>query len=311
MKYILTFLTLFFLTFGQQDISAAKKTKKKSASHIPIASSLVVDASNGRILHSEGAYKQIFPASLTKVMTAYLTFAALEDGKIKMTDHVTVSREAASMLPSKIGLKPGSKVMIKDALMAVIVKSANDMAVVLAETIEGDHKKFVNKMNLYAKKLGMSNTNFTNASGWHHADQKSTAIDMAKLAIAIRRDFPKYYPLFAETEFRINGTLYKGHNRIAEFYPGADGLKTGFHCPAGFNIISTATKKGRSLIAVVTGGHTASARDRKVIHLLDKHFGEKSNITYPKLAEKHVAIKNKLSPTSQRNIKKMKKKKKA
>jgi D-alanyl-D-alanine carboxypeptidase (penicillin-binding protein 5/6) len=301
MKYILTFLTLFFLIFDQQDIYAAKKTKKKSSIHIPIASSLVVDASTGRILHSEGAYKQIFPASLTKVMTAYLTFAALEDGKIKLTDYATVSKEAASMLPSRIGLKAGSKVTIKDALTAVIVKSANDMAVVLAEAIEGDHKKFVEKMNFCAKKLGMSNTNFTNASGWHHPDQKSTAIDMAKLAIAIKRDFPQYYHLHSITKFKINGTLYKGHNRITEFYPGADGLKTGFHCPAGFNIISTATKNGKSLIAVVTGGHSAIARDRKIIHLLDKHFGEKSKMNYVQLAVKQVAVKNKFQSKKKEN----------
>ena len=314
-KRLISFFTFLFLVFSLEGNSyAAKKSKKKSFVQRPVEASLVVDATTGRILHSEKAHHQIYPASLTKVMTLYLVFTAIEDGKLKMSDYATVSKEAASMLPSKIGLKSGTKVKIQDAVLATIVKSANDMAVVLAEAVEGDHKKFVSKMNLYAKKLGMYNTNFTNASGWHHIDQKSTAIDMAKLAIAIRRDFSKYYPLFSETQFKMNGTLYRGHNRITEFYPGAEGLKTGFHTPAGFNIISSATKNGKSLIAVVTGGQNSFLRDRKVVHLLDKHFGEKSGIKNFDVvrkkdgSQKVAQIKKKITLVSNTKVQKMTKK---
>ena len=314
MKKIIYFFALSFLLFSLQSSYAAQKTKKKASTQAPIEASLVVEAKTGRILHSDNAHKQIYPASLAKVMTAYLVFAALEDGKIKMSDYATVSREASSQLPSKIGFTTGSKVKISDAIDAIIIKSANDMAVVLAEVIAGDHKKFVVKMNQFAKKLGMSNTNFTNASGWHHPEQKTTAIDMAKLAIAMRRDFPKYYPLFSKSQFKINGTLYKGHNRITEFYPGAEGLKTGFHCPAGFNLISTVTRNGKSLIAVVTGGKNANLRDRKMVHLLDKHFGAKADIKHPVLAGKvpiEKIVKKKITlVNNSKSFKKSKKKRK-
>ena len=257
----------------------------------------MVDANSGRILHSHNAHQQIYPASLTKVMALYLVFEAIEDNKLRMNDSIKISKKAANMKPSKIGLKAGSKVMARDAINASIIKSANDMAVALAEAVSGSEKDFVKKMNIYAKKMGMHSTNFTNASGWHDSKQKSTSLDMAKLALAIKRDFPKQYKLFSQTSFKLNAQTYRSKNNITRYYPGAEGLKTGFHTPSGFNIMSSASFENKDVVAVVSGGSSIAERDSRMVNLLDCHLGRQDSLKHKNFSYTKITNKKKIKKT--------------
>lgn len=258
---------------------AAKKAKAKIHKPVynPTQASLVVDGRTGKVLHAKNSKKQIYPASLTKVATLYLLFEALESGKLTLNQKLRVSKHAASAKPSKLHLKEGDTIKVKDLILGLSVKSANDAARVVAEALAGSEKKFARLMTVRARQLGMKHTVFKNASGWHHPEQKTTVIDLAKLAIAIKRDFPQYYHFFSKTSFVYNGKTIKGHNRITDIYPGAEGLKTGFHTPSGFNLITTATRGGKSLVGVVVGGRTSRDRDNKMVKLLDAHFKKKQN----------------------------------
>ncbi|MES2215253.1 MAG: D-alanyl-D-alanine carboxypeptidase family protein [Pseudomonadota bacterium] len=242
--------------------------------------SLVVDAKTGRVLHSEEAHTSIYPASLTKIMTLYLAFEAVENGKLSMGQKIAVSAKAANMPPLKLWLKPGETITVRDAIMTLIVHSANDSAVVISEALgQGSEAKFADLMTKRARQLGMSNTQFRNASGWYHPDQKTTAHDLAKLAIAIKRDFPQYYPLFTQTQVVFRGKTIHGHNRVTANYPGAEGLKTGFNNPAGVCIVTTASRDNQELVGIVTGSPSARHRDSKVMTLLDKHFKSPRPVT--------------------------------
>lgn len=275
-KIILILICIINLSIA--DAMAAKASKKKATSSyvVPPETSLVIDMNEGKVLHAQNANLRIYPASLTKVMTLYLTFEAMEKGKLSIYQEVPVSNHAASMRPSKLGLKKGETIMVHDAIMGLIVKSANDAAVVLAEAVSGrSEAHFAQMMTKRAHDLGMHDTVFRNASGWHHPEQKTTAVDLAKLTMAIKRDFPQYYPLFSETSFIYKGQTVRGHNKVMEQYAGAEGLKTGFTCPAGFNLITTASRGNKALVGVVTGGKTGKSRDNKMMALLDQHFGVK------------------------------------
>ena len=206
------------------------------------------------------------------------------------------------MLPCKIGLKAGTKVRVRDAISASIIKSANDAAVALAEAVSGSEQNFVKRMNIYAQKMGMYSTNFTNSSGWHDKKQKSTSIDMAKLALAIKRDFPKQYKIFSETSFKFNKQTYKSKNYITRYYPGAEGLKTGFHTPSGFNIMSSASFKDKDVVAVVSGGNSKVERDIRMVNLLDCYLGRKDSIKHKNFSYAQVKKKKKF-----KNLKKSKK----
>jgi D-alanyl-D-alanine carboxypeptidase (penicillin-binding protein 5/6) len=247
---------------------------------------LIVDGKTGKILHSHNQNVRVYPASLTKVMTLYMLFEALEAGKFALNDKLHVSPNATRAHPSKLHLKAGEQISVREAILALIVKSANDAAIVVAENIAGSEQKFAKLMNIRAKQLGMKNSFFTNASGWHHPAQKTTPIDLAKLSIAIKRDFPQYYGFFAKTSFKFKGKQINGHNRLTANYPGAEGLKTGFTNPAGCNLITVATRNGKTLVGVVTGSNKAIARDKKMASLLDKHFGIKNDNLKPKKAPK-------------------------
>lgn len=172
----------------------------------------------------------------------------------------------------KLYLKAGETITVKDAINGLIIKSANDVARVVAENIAGTEKRFAKLMTVRAKQLGMKNTNFANASGLHDSRQRTTAVDLAKLAIAIKRDFPEYYPYFAKTNFAFRGKTINGHNKLTANYPWAEGLKTGYINAAGCNLITTATKNNKSLVGVVIGGKSAALRDKKMRKLLDKQF---------------------------------------
>ncbi|MDG1437136.1 MAG: D-alanyl-D-alanine carboxypeptidase [Rickettsiaceae bacterium] len=261
------------IMFATLPVEAAKKRSLQKKIPQPIQTSLVVDGKSGKILHSRNAKSKIYPASLTKVMTIYLIFEALDSGKLRLNQSFYVSKYATEALPSKLYLKHKERITVRDTILALTVKSANDAARVAAENIAGSEAKFARLMTIRAKQLGMTNTNFTNASGWHDPKQYTTAVDMAKLTIAIKRDFPKYYSFFNKSSFNFKGKTIKGHNKVTETYPGAEGLKTGFHTPAGCNLITTATRGNKSLVGVVTGQKTSLIRDKKMVKLLDAHFG--------------------------------------
>jgi D-alanyl-D-alanine carboxypeptidase (penicillin-binding protein 5/6) len=261
-------------------ISVAQGAQKKSKKPVinRTQTSLVIDGKTGKILHSHNANEKIYPASLTKVITAYLLFEALESGKVSLNQRMRVSKYAADAPPCKLHLKAGEYITVREAILGLIVKSGNDVARVVAEHLAGSEEKFAKIMNARAKQLGMKNTSFANASGLHDPKQKSTAIDLAKLSIAVKRDFPQYYSYFSQTKFDFRGKTVHGHNKLTANYVGAEGLKTGFTNPAGCNLITVATRGDKSLIGIVTGSPSSLVRDKKMVALLDQHFAvNKSN----------------------------------
>ncbi|WP_341790280.1 D-alanyl-D-alanine carboxypeptidase family protein [Rickettsia endosymbiont of Polydrusus tereticollis] len=268
-KSLLPFIV--FIVAFIAPISEAKKAIKVSPKP-PIQTSLVVDAKTGKVLHAQNAQIRIYPASLTKLMTLYLMFEAIENGKLSLNKKLVVSEKAAKMPPCKLGLKAGETITVKEAIIALVVQSSNDVAVTVAENMKGSEKDFAHLMNVRAYQLGMKDTYFKNASGWHDPLQKTTARDIVKLALALQKNYPSFYPLFSKTSFVFRGNIVHGHNRVTKNYAGANGLKTGYHTPAGFNLVTTASRNGKSLIAVVTGGKTAISRDKQMIGLLDRHF---------------------------------------
>ena len=235
---------------------------------------LVIDGSTGTVLYQKNAGKYRYPASLTKLMTLYLTFDALENGKLHPHTQLYVSRHAAAQSPSKLGLKAGSKISVKDAMMALVIKSANDAAVVLAEGLGGTESQFAVKMTKKAKKLGMKHTVFRNASGLPNRRQKTTAYDMARLAMSLYTNHRKYYPLFSQNSYRFRGRTLTTHNRVTKNYRGADGLKTGYINASGFNLVTSAKRGNKRIVGVVMGGRTARGRDNHMISLLDKGFAK-------------------------------------
>ncbi len=211
---IIGLFLIFALQINIAD-AAKKKAKNKAQQHNPpVQTSLVVDVSNGKVLHSKNANVKIYPASLAKGMTLYLLFESINSGKISLNDYFHVSKAATKTLPSKLYLQEGEKIKVSDAVLALAVKSANDVAMVIAENLAGSEKKFINLMNKRAKQLGMNNTRFMNASGWHDPKQVSTANDIAKLYMALKRDFPKYYHFCSKTNFLFINKKINGHNRV-------------------------------------------------------------------------------------------------
>ncbi len=236
--------------------------------------SVVIDANTGAVLHQTNGNTQNYPASLTKMMTLYLTFEAIDQGKLSWSQPLPISRVAASRSPSKLWLKPGNTITVRDAVLALIVRSANDAATVIAEALAGSERKFAKKMTRKARKLGMGRTTFRNASGLPNRAQLTTARDMATLARALIHKFPHHYPLFKTRRFTWEGNTYRTHNRLLERYPGADGLKTGYIRASGFQLVFSAQRKGQRLIGVVMGGKTAKKRDRHMARLMDKGFSK-------------------------------------
>ena len=234
---------------------------------------LVMDARTGKVLHARSADRKLHPASLTKMMTLYLAFEAVRTGKLRLDQKVRVSRRAARQVPSKIGLKAGRKVTVRDLIRATAVKSANDAAVALGEAISGSETAFAKEMTRKARAMGMKNTTFRNASGLTHAGQKSTARDMAVLGRRLFYDYPQYYNLFGRKKTRTYGrTVYSTNRRLLSAYQGADGIKTGYTRAAGFNLVSSARRGDKRIIAVVFGGKTSRSRNRRVAELLDMGF---------------------------------------
>jgi D-alanyl-D-alanine carboxypeptidase len=239
---------------------------------------IVLDATSGRELSSDQPDGLRHPASLTKLMTIYLTFSALDSGRLSLGDGLPVSINALNAPPTKMGLTPGGTVSVRDATMALVTRSANDAALVLAEALGGDEASFAQMMTSKARQLGMSQTVFRNASGLPNREQVTTARDMARLAFALMRDFPHYYPVFSVQSWPYRGRYLENHNRMLGSYEGADGLKTGYTNASGFNLVMSAMRDNRRLIGVVMGGDSAGQRDRMMAMLMDQGFATASTM---------------------------------
>ncbi|HAD85855.1 MAG TPA: D-alanyl-D-alanine carboxypeptidase [Rhodospirillaceae bacterium] len=246
--------------------------------------SFVMDADTGEVLHAVNADTRNYPASLTKMMTLYKVFEALESGRWSMNTRLRMSRRAAGQPPSKIGLPAGKTISVRDAILALAIKSANDVAAAVAENYSGKEWKFAKEMTKTARRLGMNRTTFRNASGLPNRGQLSTARDMSKLARALLRDFPQHYHFFSQTRFEFAGKSYKTHNKLLLSYDGADGFKTGYIRASGFNLVTSAKRDGRRLIGVVFGANSSRKRNRLMAKFLDRAFASLGSAPAPVMA---------------------------
>jgi D-alanyl-D-alanine carboxypeptidase len=234
--------------------------------------SIVVDMDTAKVLHARDADEPRYPASLTKVMTLYLVFDALDSGKLKLSDKLTVSKFAQHQQPSRLGLKAGQTITVEDAIRALVTKSANDVAVVLAEKLGGTEAKFAVKMTAKAKDLGLDHTTFKNASGLPNKAQLTTATDLEKLAEAMFKGHRNRYNYFSTPEFTWKRRHYENHNTLLAKVPGVDGIKTGYTNASGYNLMASAQRNGHRVIAVMLGGSTGRSRDEHVADLLEAAF---------------------------------------
>ena len=235
-------------------------------------SSLVIDADDGDTLYASDANVVRPPASLTKMMTLFLVFDAIEAGTLHLDDQIEMSRHAASQQPSKLGLRAGRSLSLRTAINAVVVDSANDVAVALAERLRGSERAFARAMTAKARALGMERTSFANATGLTDPGNRTTAHDIAVLSLAMLRDHPRGYDYFATRSFRWANRTIANHNHLLGRVPGVDGIKTGYTVDAGYNLAASAKRHGKRLIAVVMGERSAAARDVRVSHLLEAGF---------------------------------------
>jgi D-alanyl-D-alanine carboxypeptidase len=238
----------------------------------PASAAIIVDADSGAILYESNAKTRTYPASLTKMMTLYLLFEAVEAKRFKVDDLLPVSAHAAKQPATDLGLTKGQQISVDKAILALVVHSANDVAVVIAEALGGTESQFAAMMTKKARALGMTSTTFRNASGLPNPEQVTTARDMAILSRALITRFPDFYSYFSAHSFTHRGRVYTSHNRVLLSYPGADGLKTGYIRASGFNLATSAARDGHRLVAVVLGGKSARSRDLKMIDLLDQGF---------------------------------------
>ena len=278
---LLAFSCVFLFTFH---VAANERVHKDKYA------AFVIDAHTGTVLHRENASKSLHPASLTKMMTLLMVFDALDRGKLKLSDRVVISKHAASMIPSKLDLPPGSTIKIKDAIRALVVKSANDVAVAVGEKLGGSEQRFARLMTKKAKSLGMVRTRFVNASGLHDPRQVSTARDMAKLARVLLTRYGKHYHYFSSQAFTYRGKTYKSHNKLIKTYAGMDGFKTGYIRASGFNLVSSATRHNRRIIGVVFGGKSGNLRNEQMTILMDNAFKKVG----------HIAIARSYAPVPER-----------
>lgn len=259
------FAYMFTASFLTLSVCALADTNKKYAG-------IVIDVSTGTVLYQDRANYRRYPASLTKMMTLLMTFDALRSGEITLKTEIPISNYAASMVPSKLGLKPGSTIRVEDAILSLVTKSANDVAVALAEKLGKSEKAFGRMMTKRARELGMRRTVFRNASGLHDPAQVTTANDMALLSRVLIMQYPEYYHYFSKRSFTYKGATYKNHNKLLGSYDGMDGLKTGYIQASGFNLAASAEQDGRRLIGVVFGGKTGKSRNADMVRILDNGF---------------------------------------
>ncbi len=233
---------------------------------------IVVDAKTGKVLYANHANSRRYPASLTKIMTLYVLFEELEAGRMSMSTRLKASRHSAGMPPSKVGLRPGHTISVKDAIGALVTKSANDVAATVAENISGSESAFARRMTKTARRLGMRSTQFRNASGLPNSHQWTTAADMARLGRAIQERFPKYYKHFSTRVFTYKGRRYGNHNKLLGRVKGVDGIKTGYIRASGFNLVTSVNTGGRHIVAVVFGGRSGASRDAQMRKLVARYL---------------------------------------
>jgi D-alanyl-D-alanine carboxypeptidase len=257
------------------------------ATWFPGFSTIVVDAKTGSVINATKADELRHPASLTKIMTLYMLFAELEAGRLKLGSRIRISAEAAGQPPSKLGLNAGDSIVVEDAIKAIITRSANDVAVAVAEIIAGDEDSFAKLMTRRARAIGMTRSVFKNASGLPDPEQVTTARDMALLGLALQDRFPSYYPYFATRAFQWRGVTIGNHNRLLGSVDGVDGIKTGYTRASGFNLVSNVKRGGRHVVAVVLGGQTGAARDALMRDLIAENIRHASAgpRTAPRFAE--------------------------
>lgn len=291
-RFSILFLTVTAIAVASAPVSDAQarssKYKSKSSSAPVQFAALVVNADTGQVLYERNAGSNCYPASLTKMMTLYLTFDALKNRKISLDTRMKVSAKAASQPQTNISLDKGDTIPVKAAIESLVVRSANDAAMVLAEHLGGTEWNFALAMTKKARELGMKDTIFRNPSGLPDNKQRTNAYDMARLAIALRRDFPEYYHFFRASSFTWDGVTYPGHNHVMKKYPGVDGVKTGYIRASGFNLVTSASKERHRVVAVVMGGRSAKTRDAEMMKLLDQTFASLEK-------EEHSMAKNRIS----------------
>ena len=234
--------------------------------------SIVIDSDTGVVLSERFADKKLHPASLTKAMTLMMMFDAINQGRVGLRDKIRISSHAASMVPSKLDIPIGSTIRVEDAILALVTKSANDVAAAMAEHLGGSESNFAKMMTAKAHKIGMKNTTFKNASGLHDPRQVTTARDMAIMARTLIHDYPRQYKYFSTRYFTYQGRSYRNHNRLMESYKGMDGLKTGYIAASGFNLVASAKRSDHRLIGVVFGGRTTHSRNAHMKKILDEGF---------------------------------------
>ena len=261
------FVALFILALSPVFIASSSY-----AAGNPRYAALVMDADTGQVLFEANSRDKRYPASLTKMMTLYMVFEALERGTWTLDKKLTASKKAASQPQTNIALRPGDQLTVEQAIKALVTRSANDVAVVLAEALGKTDWNFGVMMTNKARNLGMKNTVFRNPHGLPDSRQHTTAYDMALLGIALRRDFPQYYHFFTTRSFTYKGRTYGSHNRVLDRFPGVDGIKTGYINASGFNLVSSVKREGVNMVAVVMGGVTGASRDNHMVELLKKHF---------------------------------------
>jgi D-alanyl-D-alanine carboxypeptidase len=228
---------------------------------------LLVDLQNGEVLYDEDAGRPWHPASLTKLMTAYVTFAAVAQGRIDLDTPIKISQRAWNQAPSKSGLAVGSAITLRDALYILVVKSANDVAIAVAEAVSGSEDAFVEEMNRMAAAMGLSATRYANPHGLHDPAQVTSARDLAVLVLYIRRDFPQYMPMFGTEAVQLGKASFETNNGLLEHFRGTTGMKTGYICASGLNIVATINRQGRELLGVVLGGSSARERNEMAAEL--------------------------------------------
>ncbi|HXA69749.1 MAG TPA: D-alanyl-D-alanine carboxypeptidase family protein [Stellaceae bacterium] len=268
---VVAVLALVMVVWPMGSADASRKAHSHGGGRQPLTS-IVIDAETGTVVSESNADLQHYPASLTKMMTLYLIFEALDKGRIQLDMRLPVSEHAANQSPTKLGLVAGDSIAVRDVVLGLVTRSANDAAVVAAEWLGGSEEIFAERMTAKAHALGMSRTVFHNASGLPDTDQITTARDLSKLARALYRDFPGMYPFFATREFIFRGQVIANHNHLMDHFDGMDGIKTGYIRTSGFNLAASAVRNGRRLIGVVMGGDSAHSRDLQMAALLNDGF---------------------------------------
>lgn len=267
----------------------ARSKRKKAPSYTPPYAAIVVDANTGKVLFGENENAPRFPASITKVMTLYMLFEQMERGKIRPDSQIRISANAARQPPTKIGLRAGSTISVDNAIKSLVTKSANDIAVAIAEHLAGSEEDFGRQMTSKARALGMSRTTFTNASGLPDPKQVTTARDLTILGRSIQERFPRQYAYFALPGFQFSGSTIRNHNRLLGRIEGVDGIKTGYTRASGFNLLTSAKRDNRRIVAVVLGGRSGGQRDNIMASLVEDHIdrGARSR-SAPMIAENNA-----------------------